>query len=204
MIITNIIRTIGRDSVEQAVVSSIREGFETIVVSDGPTESSGILESYSEQIKHIELPSKWGGNGFMCANVAVGMSTGDWIVGLDDDDTFIEGAYEIISNYIRSNPDLDIIIPGLRYNKATTVINNGKIIVSTDACTTPGLFEGNVGMPIYKRSLMYSHPFRTYTNLGLTDFLHVVDCSKDGSLIGWIGQVTHLVRPNLSGVSGSR
>lgn len=204
MKLSTIIRTVGRPSVADSVKSSLKEGFETIVVSDGPSKAKDYLAPYLSDITFLELPTKWAGNGFMCANVAAAFSTGEWLVGLDDDDTFFLGAKDIIEEFIRNNPELSIIIPGLRYNKQTTVVYDKRIVLSTDACMTPGLIEGNVGMPIYKREVLYTNPFRVYGNLNITDFLHVVDCTRQGMKVGWIGQVTHLVRPFLDGVSGSK
>jgi len=181
-----IIRTFGRPETFYAAASSLREGWDTTVVFDGPAPADFSLP---EGTKLLQLPEFKGGNGYAAANLGVSQANTDYIVFLDDDDQFVRGAGEVLKEaFTRFQPDM--LVP--------TILHKGLVKV----CHSPGLRAGNVAMVIYKREVLLKHPFYFPRGRGLSDWHHVADCVDAGCTIEWIGEVMYIIRPDLEGNSG--
>ena len=105
--ISVLIKTINRETLQNAIDSAKRESFsEIIVVADGCN-----VDVHGAKV--VELPKRWGAYGSVAGNVGLAFCTKPYILILDDDDELAEGAGEVIRNKINNNPDIDILIPGL-------------------------------------------------------------------------------------------
>lgn len=203
MEISVLIKTIGRPTLQNAINSAIREGFNNIVVV-----SDGFEVNVSNAI-YVKLPKQWGNYGSVAANVGVAFCNNNYIMLLDDDDELSIGSGDIIRNKVISNTDIDIWIPGLLFN-------NGLIVCDG---SSKDIKPGNVAVPIYKTKVLTEIPFRStipkhfIKELRLhikdsikiedyIDYTHIFESYKAGFSIDWIGAPTYLVRPNLDGANG--
>ena len=186
MQISVLIKTIGRHTIQNAIDSAHREGFnDVIVVSDGKHNVK------VENATFIELPKQWGFYGSVAANVGIAYCTQPYTMILDDDDELEVGAGDIIRNKIDSNPDIDIWIPGLKRKSGLLLCcpaDDNKVVV-----------EGNVAVPICKTEVFIKTPFRTdygYDD-SLLDFGQIKEAVDNGYKIDWIQKPTYLVRPKV-------
>ena len=200
---TVIIKTIGRKSIDDAVASATREGFEAMVVNDGceMPEPKGC--------RYIRLGRKWGYYGGMAANVGAALAETEFITFLDDDDEFAPGAGEVIRRKLKEKPEVDVWIGGVRFNDDIILAdtNTGKSTVTRDLSTSPdgGVNPGNVSMPTYRTSIFSQYPFMDNIpkdSDNLTDFFHIKACDLGGYKVDWFGQVIYLVRPVIGGING--
>lgn len=198
-----IIKSIGRPTLEMAVESAYREGFEPLIVYDGPVPANGVYHSDFSYPTMYSLPKKWGSYGFMAANVGIAMSDAEYIMFLDDDDELIEGAGDIVREYLNNN-DPDILIPGIRFNQNVSINFTGTPVVGTDFCIfgDVGVRPGNVAMAIYKQDIFRKVPFREYENPNYSDFQHIVECLGRGYMVEYLEKVLYLVRPKSEGPNG--
>ena len=114
---------------------------------------------------------------------------------LDDDDEFISGAGEYMSNKVISSPEVDIWIPGISFN-------NGMQL-----CTNPnmGIAIGNVALPTYKTELLFDLPFHRNLSRGdqnFVDYNHINALHNLGYIIKWYEKVLYNIRPKLYGTNG--
>jgi glycosyltransferase involved in cell wall biosynthesis len=211
---TVVIKTVGRHTLKDAILSAEREGFkEILVVSDGPLSLVGKKDVESTSASCIELGKKWGFYGGMAGNVAAAMVSSDFITFLDDDDEFAEGAGEIIRSRLKEDTDVDIWISGVRFNQPIRVIYPKKegepeTVTSTDLCLRKdlGVLPGNVAMPTYRTSVFSKIPFTDYLppeQGEYSDFNHVAICAQVNYKIDWFEEVLYLVRPSLKGTNGA-
>ena len=108
---TVVIKTLGRPTLKAAMRSAKREGFKTIVVSDGPRVSA------QGAYKYIRLGKQWGYYGGMAANVGAALAETEFITFLDDDDEFAvkldAGKTFMLSNAeFDASADDDIVVVG--------------------------------------------------------------------------------------------
>lgn len=194
---TVIIKTIGRKSLKAAIASAKREGFKTIVISDGIKTSAPGANQF------VRLGKKWGYYGGMCANVGAALAETEFITFLDDDDEFVEGAGDVIRTALVQKPAVDVWIAGVRFSRAVAMQNTDtgeETYRGSDLALWPekGVTEGNVAMPTYRTSIFEVLPF---TNCvpekfsHLTDLLHVQALAAKGYTYDWFGQALYLVRP---------
>jgi len=200
---TVIIKTIGRPTLKNAILSAKREGFNVIVVSDGAKVSA-------QGVKLVKLGRQWGFYGGMAANVGAAMAETEFITFLDDDDEFAVGAGKIIRDKLKEDPSVDIWAAGVRFDRRIKVYDQDSgdtVHASTDLCLNGdlGVVPGNVAMPTYRTSIFSKIPFLDTINLeeqNLTDFFHIKACVSAGHKIDWFGKVIYLVRPEVGGVNG--
>jgi len=114
---TVVIKTIGRKTLKAAIASAKREGFKTIVVSDGVNTSAPGAN------KFVKLGKKWGYYGGMCANVGAALAETEFITFLDDDDEFAPGAGDVIRQKLKEKPEVDVWIGGVRFNRDIDIYN---------------------------------------------------------------------------------
>jgi hypothetical protein len=190
-----VIKTIGRDTLKNAVLSAHREGFETIVVSDGPRKNNW-EDLMKEKIYPKELfilPKKCGEYGAVAANVGVAFNDAEYTIFLDDDDEFKEGAGE----YMRSklmDQITDLWVPGLDFGTFTL-------------CNDPlkGFVPGNIGMVTYRTKLLQKFPMQYLGPKGAInyyDYYHAKECVARGASWKHYGKLLYDVRPKLPGTNG--
>ena len=188
MLLSALIKTIGRPTLQNAVDSAVREGITPIVVSDG----------YLGDIQEgaVVLPKNWGTYGSVAANVGVGFCETPYLMILDDDDELAEGAGDVIRRKIDQSPDIDIWIPGLLFNNGMVLCDgsNKKIV------------PANVAVPIAKVEVFTNAPFRSKIPdprfKDYADYFQIAEATHMGHTVDWIGENTYLVRPKLEGTNG--
>jgi glycosyltransferase involved in cell wall biosynthesis len=96
--------------ISQAIESALNQTYhnkEVIVVDDGSTDNSlEVIKSFGDQI-HWETGENKGGN--VSRNRLLELSTGEWLQYLDSDDYLLETKIEQQINYLKNNPNIDII-----------------------------------------------------------------------------------------------
>lgn len=201
---TVVIKTIGRDTLRDAVASAKREGFRTLVIADGvDVEDVGADRA-------IRLGRRFGYYGGMCANVGAALVETEFITFLDDDDEFVIGAGDVIRKKLKENPEIDIWIGGLRFDRVITLSNpvtREVFLSSKDVCLDPslGIRVGNVGMPTYRTTVFSKVPYADTVpseQATITDFFHVQSSQSMGYKVDWVGEVLYLVRPKVLGANG--
>ena len=199
---TVVIKTIGRDTLQNSVDSALREGFEPLVVSDGAEVSVSGCEV-------VKLGKNWGFYGGMAANVGAALAPTEFITFLDDDDVFNDGAGDVIRTKLKENPEVDVWLAGVRFQDPVTLRGSDGLVwhTGTDLCIYPekGVIPGNAAMPTYKTSIFEKLPFTNTIPdevLNYTDYFHVKMCSDKGYKVDWFGEVIYLVRPDVGGYNG--
>lgn len=200
---TVIIKTIGRPTLKAAIASAKREGFKPLIISDGVN-----CHGFGEKV--IKLGKRWGFYGGMAANVGAALADTQFITFLDDDDTFVAGAGEVIRQKLKDHPEVDVWIGGVRYNRPvrlTDTRTGEETYRGTDLAIFPdrGLSEGNVAMPTYRTSIFEKIPFVNSIPEDMqhiTDLLHVKACFQQGHVISWFGEAIYNVRPHMAGKEG--
>jgi len=187
--ITAVIRTIGRHTLKNAIDSALREFDHVIVVADRIDLDLSTLPVGPTYLKNDKIIDLYGG---MCINMAATECLTEYLCLLDDDDEYVIGAGDYMRKAINNNPEIDVWIPGLKYNDGLYV------------CMDDGLRAGNVAVPTYKTKVLVKHPFRNNmgNDPGLTDFYHVQKIYFSGHKVDWYKKHLYDVRPSLSGRLG--
>ena len=117
-----------------SVLAQDFQNFELILVNDGSTDNSGyICEEYSKKDPRIKYFSKTNGGLCSARNYGIERSRGSYIMFMDNDDEYVEGAFEIVANAIK-NYGSDVI----RFNrKRIQIFDNGS--QKTDIYGTKGV-----------------------------------------------------------------
>ena len=203
---TVVIKTFGRKTLKNAVESSRREGFTTLVISDGADIN---IEELGD-IEYVQLGKKWGYYGGMAANVGAALVKTEFITFLDDDDEFVPGAGDIIRKKLEEKPEVDVWVGGVRFCSPISVrdmktgveqLSSRDLAMSSDL----GVVPGNVAMPTYRTSIFSKLPFMDSVpphQLNLTDFIHIHSCKNVGYTVDWFGGPIYLVRPGTSTLNG--
>lgn len=190
--ISVVIRTIGRSTLINAIQSAKQEFNDVIVVADAvPLD----LNSLPKDVTYLKTGQKYDKYGSAAINMGAYACSTPYFCLLDDDDEFLPGAGDYMRQSISRNPDIDIWIPGLRYN-------NGMVL-----CVQPdkGVIPGNVAVPTYKSELLFKLPFFKGIegqNPNYTDINHVTMLKEMGCKVGWYNTILYLVRPKLAGTNG--
>ena len=187
--ITAVIRTIGRKTLTESIGSALREFDNVIVVADRISLDFDTLPVGPTYLKNETVIDLYGG---MCINMAANECVTEYLCLLDDDDEYVVGAGDYMKQTIIANPDVDVWIPGLKYNDGLYV------------CMEDGLRGGNVAVPTYKTKVLRDYPFKNNmgNDPGLTDFYHVQKIYFDGHKVDWYKKHLYNVRPNLTGRLG--
>jgi glycosyltransferase involved in cell wall biosynthesis len=187
--ITAVIRTIGRATLPNAINSALKEFDDVIVVADRVDLDIDILPIGPTYLKNDEVIDLYGG---MCINIAANECVTEYLCLLDDDDEYVDGAGDYMRDTIINNSDVDVWIPGLKYNDGLYV------------CMEDGLKGGNVAVPTYKTKVLREYPFKNnnVNNPGLTDFYHVQKIFFAGHKVDWYKKHLYNVRPQLPGRLG--
>jgi glycosyltransferase involved in cell wall biosynthesis len=187
---TVVIKTIGRKTLKAAISSAKREGFKTIVISDGVNT---IAQGAN---KYIKLGKQWGYYGGMAANVGAAIAETEFITFLDDDDQFMPGAGDIIRRKLKEKPEVDVWSGGVRFCQQSRDLAMN---------STLGVVPGNVAMPTYRTMIFSKIPFTDSIpadQAHLTDFHHINACAMAGLKLDWFGGPIYMIRPEADGRNG--
>jgi glycosyltransferase involved in cell wall biosynthesis len=192
--ISVVIRTIGRPSLNDAIKSALREFDEVIVVADSVNLQHKIND---DKITYLRTGRKFDKYGSAALNMGACAVSNEYFCLLDDDDEFVEGAGDKMKSFITANPHYDIVIPGIKFNDGNSL------------CVEPGLRYGNVAVPTFKTRWVHRVPMtpehlKTYVSIppDAIDLAHVARCADLGARVGWYGEVLYLVRPKIEGTNG--
>lgn len=189
-ITTAVIRTIGRKTLKESILSALTQKIPVIVVFDGCDITKPI---HSGNITYIKTGRKWGHYGHMGVNLGAALATTEFITILDDDDTLGENYIKNLVSSVELNPSVDIWIPRLKYNNGLTL-----------CFKELGVVPGNVAVPNYRTNIFYTIPFslKLAKNNEYFDFFHVEECVNYGYKIDWNDKMEYLVRPRSNGLNG--
>jgi len=107
--------TIGRTSlgkVFDSVVPQLKRGDEFIIVGDGPLpdEATKLILQYvtglPRLVRYVELPYRVGDFGCTPCDVGIKKASGDAVFFIGDDDTCVDGAFEIIRKAFDQQPNV--------------------------------------------------------------------------------------------------
>ncbi len=106
-----------REAIESVVAQST-DDWELIVIGDGPEdETAAVAESFVEaqpkRIRYFEHKEPRGLRA--CANHALDLARGDYVMRLDADDYLDENALLVLSNYLDRHPDVALVYPNYTY-----------------------------------------------------------------------------------------
>jgi glycosyltransferase involved in cell wall biosynthesis len=191
--ISVVIRTIGRSTLNNAVSSALKEFGKVIVVADCVDLQDKVDDPH---VTYLRTGMKFDKYGSAALNMGACAVTTPYFCLLDDDDEFEEGAGEFMNSFIKDNPEYDIVIPGLKYNNGLKL------------CGSPGLQYGNVAVPTFKTKWALKVPItplhleKSKVPPNAIDLAHVIMCSAEGAKVGWYEKYVYLVRPKLAGTNG--
>lgn len=181
--------------------SALDEGFPVIVVVDGkdvklPADANRII-SESPRVKLVRLGRTWGEYGGAAANTGAYLAETPFVTFLDDDDEYFEGAGQHMRECVAAAPEVDIWIPGLRFNNGMELCLNGE----------KGVNMGNVACPTMRTEMFWRLPFQELPpvyqdNLEYTDFFQILTLDQMGAIVDWFEKVLINVRPHLPGTNG--
>src|SRR5690349_6808903 len=170
---TVIIRSINRPTLINAVESSLREGFKVLVIGDGIYPQINEPDAMHSKVKIYCTGKKYGHYGYMALNLGALLAETDFVSVLDDDDEFVVGAGDIIRAKLKEKPEIDIWIPGLRFNNGMVLCNDKSL----------GIRGGNVACPTYRTDIFTRIPFThdlVDKHPDYSDFIHVSWCFEKG------------------------
>ena len=114
-VITVIIPTFRRpDQLLRALCSALADdidGLEVIVVDDAPEQSArAVVDGVNDaRVRYEAMPTVTGGRPAHVRNHAIGLTRGELLYFLDDDDTVCEGALRSIVETFAANPDAGVV-----------------------------------------------------------------------------------------------
>jgi len=195
--ISVVIRTIGRDTLIYAIESALREFKNIIVVADNVELD---LDHLPKNVKYLKTGQKFDQYGSAAINMGAYACETEFFALLDDDDEFVVGAGDFMRNKIVENPEVDVWVPGIKFNTGIAVCLDSSF----------GVIPGNVAVPTYRTTLLFKCPFREETTQNpnvpvasdYTDFSHAYEVYLQGARFGWYGQILYDIRPRLAGTNG--
>lgn len=197
--ISVVIRTIGRDTLYKAVRSATKEFSNIIVVADGDAKVNP-QKFPRGRVKLLRTGRRYDKYGSMAMNMGAYAVKTEYFCLLDDDDEFIPGAGQFMSEFVENNPSVDIFIPGIKFVKEgfTLCMNSSK-----------GISYGNVAVPTYRTSIFSKMPMlpmlapmQSIPEEAI-DFAHIKFC-VDQLKCSWkfYEKELYLIRPGLEGTNG--
>ena len=105
-----IIPTISRPSLAHTLGSLRHQDLwdtdEVLLVGDGPQPiAKELFDQYGLPGRYIELPERHNDYGHTPRNIVMPQAKGDFILAIDDDDTYMHGAIRKIRDVLKENPD---------------------------------------------------------------------------------------------------
>lgn len=146
----------------KSVLSQSFTNFEVVIVNDGSTDGSmDIVRSISDP--RIVIIEQENGGPSKARNTGVRASKGDWIVFLDADDEFLDGAFSIFFDAIKANDDCNLIaFPYYNKNKEKMTLmdyTNNQRIKNPFKCFFYGEIAPRMGSFICAQELALLCPF---------------------------------------------
>jgi len=191
-----VIATIGRRTLEHAIESVLTQGLTCLVVNDGVEMSE---PPPRPGLKYLKLGQNFGRldgklwYGQVAFTAGVWLSETEFTMGIGDDDELLPDVVPRMCERMRSSPDIDIWIPGIQFN-------TGRVL-----CDKPGRLRcGNVSHTIYRSKILATDPMfnRRGDNTAVHDWLHVERCVREGWTIDWFGFPCVSIRSRLPGTNG--
>lgn len=189
--LTVVIPTIGRSTLNNAIESVLAEGLPCIVVNDGidltpPCPQPGLT--------YVKLGRNFGRldgriwYGQIAFTAGVFLSSTEFTMGLGDDDELTPGTGRAIAAAISEHPAVDIWVPGIEYNDGTIV------------CMDQGKLQcGNVSHLAYRSKIFAQHPMFHHPDddQPVSDWHHCRRCVEAGATIQWLERICVRIRPHL-------
>lgn len=97
-----------------SVIAQTFKNWELIIVDDGSTdETYQVVEKYFLMIKNLKYLKQHNSKLPAARNIGIKISKGDFITFLDSDDEYKKEHLMLRVNYMRSNPEIDLIYGGI-------------------------------------------------------------------------------------------
>lgn len=189
---TVIIPTIGRSTLKYAVDSALREGFDVIVVGDGPVD----IPDLPKNVSFYQTGKRFGCYGVSSYNLGAYLAKTEFITSLADDDELGKGFGQKLYERLNQEKCVDIWIP-------TLIFKDGRHI-----CNQPdwGITMGNVAAPTYRVDVFKHVPFAH--DLAeceeIIDYQHILNSVLKGYELSWATELSYLVRPRSPGSKGNQ
>jgi len=138
-----IIPTIGRPTLKRTLesirVQQLVDGDEVIVVQDGPSDLAvwATVKASGLPVRYLATGERAGDAGHSATNCAMPEARGDYLLRIDDDDRYVEGAFRTIRSAIARHPDRPLMFRMERLAWADTLWRQ------------QALRPGNVGTPMF-------------------------------------------------------
>ena len=167
------------DKAVRSILDQTFRDFEFVIVDDGSTDgSSDMLQGYADQHPDIiRLHRQENQGAYAAYNKCIELAEGQYILGCNSDDYYVEDSLEILSSYVLRY-DVDVVF----VNTATHIADLDQNIIKRDHQTAPidkefvildqmevrqfwfvisryGLLNNNINL--YKADIMKRYPFRT-------------------------------------------
>ena len=99
-----------RQSID-SVLSQKFSDFELIIIDDGSTDDSASVIAEYEHQPQTRVVNQENRGLAVANNIALRMARGQYIVRLDADDYFDDNALLVMSNYLKTHPDVGLVFP---------------------------------------------------------------------------------------------
>lgn len=126
-LISILIRTKNRpEHLRNAIHSIVRQTYKNIEINclnDGGESVKSITNSFSPHTINV-LENEFSRGRAAAANQLLDMATGDYLIFLDDDDTFDNNHIESLVNELKKHPSVEVIYSGVRVGSKESPIKN--------------------------------------------------------------------------------
>lgn len=96
--------------------------YELIIVCDRCSDNTvQIAEEYSDIVLEVDF-----GMASLSRNAGLDIATGEWVLFLDDDDWYKDGAFQRIAEEIKRQPDIDILAYGFEWKGRGTALQSSR------------------------------------------------------------------------------
>lgn len=98
----------------ESVLAQTYQNWELIVVDDGSTdETFRVVDNYFQGIKNLKYLKQHNSKLSAARNTGIKLSAGDFITFLDSDDEYKNEHLKLRVDYMKANPDVDLIHGGI-------------------------------------------------------------------------------------------
>ena len=146
----------------QSVLNQSFQSFEIVVVNDGSTDRSMevVKKIHNNHIRLIEQKN----NGPAAArNTGVKASKGDWIIFLDADDELLPDALQIYADFVKENPNVDVIDCGQKIKHGNKVSTISHSLEGLSKKPYRDWFFNRIGPgsnhTLFKKNIMLQYPY---------------------------------------------
>lgn len=122
----------------ESLVKQTFTSFEVLVCDDGSTDNTDeIIKQFTDKLNLTYLWEPNSGGPAKPRNNGIERSNGDWICLLDSDDWWFENKLELVYEYSKKNPQIDVISHDLILHD----LKSGKRYLLPSGPITPNLYE---------------------------------------------------------------